>query len=134
MIARLFALILILLVVGVGTIFLFPDFADRIGNPTLNASIRKLKHQTENIGALSGSSNPKSLIENLSNNAVEMTNEVRSTATQVKSTIDTKTQEVKQAADSVQNAYQAVEKAKNDIQKVSIFQTGSVKVNSGVSQ
>ncbi len=59
---------------------------------------------------------------------------MRSTATQVKGTIETKTQEVKQAADSVQNAYQAVEKAKNDIQKVSVFQTGSVKVNSGVSQ
>lgn len=115
-------------------IFLFPEFADRIGNPTWNASIRKLKHQTENIGTFSGSSNPKSLIENLGTNAREITNEMRSTATQVKGTIETKTQEVKQAADSVQNAYQAVEKAKNDIQKVSVFQTGSVKVNSGVSQ
>ncbi len=134
MIVRLFALILILLILGIGTIFLFPDFADRVGNPTLNASIRKLKSQTENIGVLSGSSNPKSLMDNLSNNTTQITNEVRSTATQIKSTLETKTQEVKQAADSVQNAYSAVEKAKNDIQKVSVFQTGSVKVSSGVSQ
>ncbi len=134
MIVRLFALILILLVLGVGTIFLFPDFADRVGSSTLNTSIRKLKHQTENIGVLSGSSNPMSLMENFSDNTTQITNEVRSTATQIKSTLETKTQEVKQAADSVQNAYQAVEKAKNDIQKVSVFQTGSAKVGSGVGQ
>lgn len=134
MIARFLALILLCIVVGVGMIFLFPEFADRIGNPTWNASIRNLKHQAENIGTFSGASNPKSLIENLSNNAKDMTHDLQSTATQVKNTIETKTQEVKQAADSVQNAYQAVEKAKNDIQKVSVFQTGSVKVNSGVSQ
>lgn len=51
--------------------------------------------------------------------------ETKNRANQIKTTLDTKTTEVKQAAESVQGAYKAVEWAKNDIQKLSTFGSGS---------
>ncbi len=130
MFIKLFAFLILTGTAYILGVFFFPESTDTYGNKEWNMKIREYKKSLENFS--SWSLEAKSLIQNVQDIAKpyidesqKTIQEVQITAKEIKTTIDTKTQEVKQAADSVEKAYKAVEWAKNDIQKLSPFGTGS---------
>lgn len=123
MLTRLFAFLLLVGILYILGVFFIPNFADTYGNREFNTKIRSLKWEFENFS--SGGIEAKSLIQSAQDIAKPYIDETKNRANQIKTTLDTKTTEVKQAAESVQGAYKAVEWAKNDIQKLSTFGSGS---------
>lgn len=120
MIAKLFWLIVLLSVSYVGAVFIAPEKADLYGNASLNATLRIWKLRLESTW--SGWVSSKSLIENARDIAKpyidesqKAVKEVQDTAVEIKTTIDTKTEQVSKAIDSTQKAINSVNKAKEDI-------------------
>ena len=105
------------------SLFLAPDFTDTYGNREFNMNVRSIKWTLENFS--SWGIEARSLMQSAQDIAKPYIEETKNTANQIKSTFDTKTAEVKQASESVQNAVKAVEWAKTDLQKLSNFGTWS---------
>ena len=120
MFARLFALFLVIAVIYIVAIFVTPNLADQYGNQEWNHQIRSLK------GTLESETGTLSIYEKLKTTANSYMSESKSTIEYIHNTVTTKTEEVKNAAESVQNAYSAVGKAKDDFQKLGNFSTGTV--------
>ncbi len=123
MFIRLFAFLLLSGTIYTLGVFLAPEFTDTYGNREFNRNIRSIKWTLENFS--SWGIEAKSLMQSAQDIAKPYIEETKNTANQIKSTFDTKTIEVKQAAESVQNAVKAVEWAKTDLQKLSNFGTWS---------
>ncbi len=125
MLTRLVALIIIFVFIYLLGVFLLPTLADKYGNASYNKKIREFKKEMEKDP---GSS--ESIYENIRNTTKTYVDESKSTADQIQKTVRQKTQEIKNTVTSVQDAYTAMEKAKNDLQKLTIFSTGSSNVSS----
>ncbi len=123
MLSRIIAFFILIITLYIGTVFLFPDFADTIGSTLWNEKIRNLKTSLDSAtGALISE---KPLMENITDIAVPYIEEAQNTTNKIQTTIETKTEQVREAADSVKKAYDAVESAKNSVQKITTFGTGS---------
>lgn len=123
MLSRIFAFFILLATIYIGIVFLFPSFADSIGNPLWNKKIRNIKTTLESeSGALI---TEKPLIENITDIAQPYIDETRSKTEAIQTTITEKTEQVRQAADSVKQAVDAVDTAKESIKKATTFGTGS---------
>lgn len=116
MIIKLLALGLTLGMSYILTVFFVPEFADKYGNIALNTKIRDIKNAS--LEFASGSDTPASLIDKLTGTSKEYIDETVKTYENIQNTVSGKLQDVKSAADSVEKAYQAVNDAKADIQKV----------------
>ncbi len=123
MFTKLLAFFCIITIVYIGTIFMLPEIADTYGMKSWNDTIRSLKAKLDTDNAHFGSG--KTLIDGISDIAKPYIDESRAVTKQVQETVTTKTEQVKKAADSVEKAYQAVEWAKKDVQKLTDFWTGS---------
>jgi hypothetical protein len=107
MFSRVFSFLLLLSVIYLGTIFILPEIADTYGNKSWNDTVRALKSKIEtDSGALSGRT---PLIDRVNDIAKPYIDETKSVVGQVQTTIDTKTEQVKQASESVQKAYDALQ-------------------------
>lgn len=102
---------------------MLPHIADQYGNKQWNDTIRALKSQSESY-----SGGTMSLYENLT----WLLKESKNTLDNAQKAIETKTIQVKETAESVQKALDAVEKAKTDLEKLSTF--GSGKTDTGITQ
>ncbi len=98
------------------TVFFLPEFSDTYGNRELNANIRKYKDIS--LEFASGSDNPESLIEKFKTSSENYIDETKRTYETIEKTLSGKIQDVKTAADSVEKAYQAINEAKSNIDKV----------------
>lgn len=121
MLSRLLSLFLIISVFYTLSVFLMPESADRYGNIILNEKIRSFKS-----GIDTNTGSPASLYDQFKTTTTSYVDETRSTANQIQSTVEIKSQELQNTARSVQDAYTALEKAKTDIQKLGTFGSGSV--------
>lgn len=106
-----------------GSVFLFPDFTDSIGNASWNTKLRNIKNSLESASGVLITDKP--LIKSVTDIAKPYIDETRTTTEKMQTTIETKTQEIQQAADSVKKAYDALEWAKNDVKKITTFGSGS---------
>ncbi len=125
MFTKLFALFILIGVLYTGAIFIIPDVADSYGMKSWNDTLRwfKSKLDTDTAHFSSGST----LIDNITDIARPYIDETKAVTKQVQETVTIKSMQVKQAADSVEKAYQAVEWAKKDVQKLTEFGSGSRK-------
>jgi hypothetical protein len=123
MLSRIFAIVLILSILYIGSVFLLPDIADTYGHKSWNDSLRSLKSRidTDNADFSSG----WAIIDRVTDIAKPYIDESKAVTKQIQETVTTKTEQVKQAADSVEKAYKAVEWAKTDMQKLTTFGSGS---------
>lgn len=123
MFSKLIAFLFIIGIIYIGAIFILPEVTDTYGNKSWNDAVRsfKAKLDTDNAHFWSGAS----LMEGITDIAKPYIDESKTVTKQVQETVTTKTEQVKQAADSVQKAYKAVEWAKNDVQKLTNFGTGT---------
>lgn len=126
MFSRLFAFIILIVSGYILLVFLFPEIADQYGNKELNVKIRNIKEQSLMIW--SWNETPDSLWKNFSNKAEELgassqkiIDDSKQTAAQIQTTIEEKTIQVQQAANSVEKAYNAVNAAKTDIERLTSF-------------
>jgi flagellar hook-basal body complex protein FliE len=116
MFARLILLGFITSIIYILWVFSFPDFIDTYGNTSLNAKIREYKQLS--LDFASGSENPTSLVEKLTNTSQKYINETKETYSTLENTVSGKIQDVKVAADSVEKAYTAINEAKDNINNV----------------
>lgn len=116
MFAKIIAFLILIAVVYVGSIFIIPDLADTYGNPSLNAQIRTLKGKLNTFAEKDAST--KSLIDSAKGIASPYIQETRDTAANIQKTIEQKTEQVKETKASIDNAYQAVDTAKTNIQNL----------------
>jgi hypothetical protein len=121
MIAKLFAFLLLIAVIYVWLIFLAPELADQYGNPEWNSRIRLIK----NISEIDSSSGATSLYEKATDIAKPYIDETRATATQIKTTVDVKTEQAKQVIEAAEKVYDATQEAKSKINTLTNFWTGS---------
>ena len=126
MIARIFSFILLSTTLYTVSVFAFPDFSDHYGNPEWNKKIRSWKSGLELYG--SGSIEPRSIIQSAADIAKPYIDEsqktiekIQNTATDVQSSIDIKSEQVKKALDSAEQAIKAVDRAKLDLQNTLRF-------------
>ena len=125
MFARIFALLLVIVVIYIVAIFVTPNLADQYGNQAWNERVRSIKR------ALESETGTLSIYEKLKTTTDSYVSESKSTIEYIHNTVMTKTEEMKNATESVQNAYTAVEKAKGDLQKLGAFSTGTIGSGSG---
>ncbi len=123
MFSKLIAFLFIIVILYIGAIFILPEMADTYGSKSWNNIVRSFKAKIDTDNAHFGSG--KTLIDGISDIAKPYIDESKAVTKQVQETVTTKTEQVKKAADSVEKAYQAVEWAKNDVQNVTKFGTGS---------
>ncbi len=96
-------------------VFFFPEMADKYGKKELNAKIRNIK--TATLEFSSGSENPLSLFEKVKDSSTLYIEETKKTYNHIENTLSGKVNDIKEAADSAQKAYNAVTEAKKDIEK-----------------
>lgn len=116
MIWKLISLTLLGAILYILSVFFYPQFADQYWDPEINAKIREYKNLS--LEFASGWENPISIIDKLKNNSEDYIYETKRTYENIQNTISGKVQDVKTAADSVEKAYQAVNAAKQNIEKV----------------
>jgi methyl-accepting chemotaxis protein len=119
MFSRLIGFILLLIGVYILMIFIKPDIADQYGDKEINAKIRALKDSSLKLGSwamLSGS-----LFENVTSTSKNIIEEWTRTVKQIQTTVEQKTQEVKDTANSVQEAVDAVNAAKSKVENLTNF-------------
>lgn len=126
MFSRLLAFIVLVISGYVLLVFFLPEIADRYGNKEFNSKIRTIKEQSLTIW--SWNETPDSLWKDFSSKAEEIRDsgqqfidDSRKTATQIQSTIEEKSTQAQQAAESVEKAYDAVNTAKTDIERLTTF-------------
>ncbi len=107
MFSRILAIGIIIVVSYTTAVFTIPDIADIYGNKSWNDTLRSLKVRLDTDNAKFGSG--MSLSERAGNIAKPYIEETQAVTKQVKETVGTKTEQIKQAAESVQKAYTAVE-------------------------
>lgn len=144
MFTKLFAFIIILVLVYILSIFIIPELADQYGNKNLNVNIRNIKDKSLNFA--SGSDSVSSIADkllNVSHWIVESTKEKLASGSEIKNVvidsgkifiqewkqtlentekiISEKTEQAKQTVDSITNAYEAIDQAKKNIQNFTNF-------------
>jgi hypothetical protein len=120
MLVKLLAFLLLIGVTYIGIVFIAPTLADRYGNAPLNKKFRSLKSASEIDTVNSGAS----LYDRASNIAKPYIDESRATATQIQTTIDTKTEQAKEAAETARKAYEAAQEAKKSFDTLTNFGSG----------
>jgi hypothetical protein len=123
MFTKFLAFLMLIGIVYIGGVFLLPDITDSYWIKSWNTTIRNLKAKLESDHPTNFSSG-STLIEKVTDIAKPYVDESKAVTNQVKTTIETKTEQVKQAADSVEKAYKAVEWAKSDVEKLTQFWSG----------
>ncbi len=123
MLTKLFAFFTIIGILYTGAIFVIPEITDTYGMKSWNNTVRWFKSNLDADRAHFSSGS--TLMDSLTDIAKPYIDESKSVTRQVQETVNTKATQVKQAADSVGKAYEAVEWAKKDVQKVIEFGTGS---------
>ena len=116
MIARILAVFLIFAITYVLWVFIFPQEFDTYGNIGLNAKIREYKNFS--LQFASGWENGASLIDTMKSTSQSYIDETQKTYKNIQSTLSGKIQEVQTAVDSVDRAYDAVNQAKSDLNKI----------------
>lgn len=126
MFSRLLAFIILVISGYVLLVFFLPEIADHYGNKEFNSKIRTIKEQSLTIW--SWNETPDSLWKDFSSKAEgirdsgqQFIDDSRKTATQIQSTIEEKNTQAQQAAESVEKAYDAVNTAKTDIERLTTF-------------
>ncbi len=119
---KIFSLLLIFAILYIGGIFLFPELSDTYGSKKINNSIRDFKAKIDSDSANFWSG--WAIIDKVTNIAKPYIDGSKEVTNQLKTTIETKTEQAKQAADSVEKAYKAIEWAKTDVEKLTKFWTG----------
>ena len=127
---KIFALLLLSLVGYIGGVFFFPEIVNQYGNKELNLHILEMKWKLDNF-ASTGSSR-QSLIDSAGwvlspylDSAKGVIKQWQDVANQVQHTIEEKAVQAEKAKNSLENAYKAVDTAKQDFKNLSNFNSGS---------
>lgn len=126
MILKLFSFLLVLFVSYTLVVFFAPEVADMYGDADVNAKIRNFKEQI--LSFSSGATDATSLYDKIKmtwegylQNTQETYSGIESKAREIQLTLSGKVEDVKEAVDSVQKAYDAIEEAKKDLNKALNF-------------
>lgn len=116
MLARIIGLIFFLGGIYILLIFLSPEIADQYGNKEINTKIRNIKNYSLDMS--SGSTDPKSLIDNLTNAGKNVMSDAEKVTKDITHTVDIKVKQVQQATDAVGDAVGSVKTATHAIKNV----------------
>ena len=128
MFSKLFSLLLILTIVYVGAVFVVPDIADTYGHREWNEKIRMMKRASElDASVWSGSimSRATDIAKPYIDSSKTLVKDIQTTTTTLSEEVGIKATQTKQAVDSVQKVYTAVQWARDDMQKLTNFWTGA---------
>lgn len=117
MLSKIFSLLILIAWVYILAIFFAPSIADQYGNSSLNTKIRHIKDASLLLSS-GATENPQSIIDTLKNNGESILTETKQTIDTTKKVAEEKLEQAKQAKQSAEDAYNALEKAKSDLQKL----------------
>lgn len=130
MLGKLFALLLLSWVTYVGGVFFFPEIANRYGNTGLNTHILEIKWKLDNFASTGASTD--SLVHSIQwvvspyiDDAKGIVKQWQDAAYQVQKTVGEKAVQAEKAKNSLENAYKAVDTARQDFKNLSTFNSGS---------
>ncbi len=131
MLGRLIGIVILLGTLYVLAVFVVPEKLDTYGNKGINIWIRGIKNTADSISQ----ENPKTLVQTLQDsiNTISTTasgfiasgasliDESKKTYDTTKAVVDTKIEEINTATESVKKAYNALDEAKKNIEKLTNF-------------
>lgn len=106
------------------SIFIVPDMADQYGNTYLNTRIRTIKETSLHFASWGESAT--SIADKVIDTGKDLIDETKKTTENIQSTVTQKSEQAKEAMDSVERLYDATKEAKKDIQNLTNF-SGSIR-------